>query len=57
MNPTVSNKESLEIQSRECASLINESRNRYIAKMNPKLDNRKNVPKTYWTITKNFLSN
>ena len=57
MNPTVSNKESLDIQSRECTLLINESKNRYIAKMNPKLDNRKNVPKTYWTIIKNFLSN
>ena len=57
MNPAVSNKESLDIQSRECTSLINESKNRYIAKMNPKLDNRKNVPKTYWTIIKKFLSN
>ena len=57
MNPTVSNKEALDIQSQECTSLINESKNRYIAKMSAKLDNPKSVPKTYWTIINKFLSN
>ena len=48
MNPTVSsNKEILDIQSQECTSLINESKDRYIAKMIAKLDNLKSVPKTY----------
>ena len=57
MNPTVSNKEALDIQSQECTSLINESKNRYIAKMSTKLDNPKSVPKAYWTIINKFLSN
>ena len=48
MNPTVSNKESLDIQSEECTSLINESKDRYIAKMSAKLDNHKSFPKRYW---------
>ena len=56
MNPTVSNEEALDIQSKECTSLINESKNRYIAKMSAKLDNPKSVPKTYWTIINKFLS-
>ena len=54
MNPTVSNKEALNIQSQECTSLINESKNRYIAKMCAKLDNSKSVPKTYWIIINKF---
>ena len=33
MNPTVSNKEALHIQLQECTSLINELKDRYIAKM------------------------
>ena len=53
MNPTVSNEEALDIQSQECTSLINESKNRYIAKMSAKLDNPKSVPK----IINKFLSN
>ena len=57
MNPTVSNKEALDIQSQECTSLINESKDRYIAKMSEKLDNPKTVPKTYWSIINKFLSN
>ena len=67
MNPTVSsNKEILDIQSQdqlhlmhynECTSLINESKDRYIAKMNAKSDNPKSVPKTYWSIINTFLSN
>ena len=36
MNPTVSNKEALDIQSQESTSLINESKDRYIAKMSSK---------------------
>ena len=56
MNPTVSNKEVLDIQSQECTLLINESKDRYIAKMSPKLDNSKSVPKTYWSIINKFLS-
>ena len=57
MNPTVGNKEALDIQSQECTSLINESKDRYIAKMSAKLDNPKSVPKTYWSIINKFLSN
>ena len=45
MNPIVSDKEILDIQSQECTSLINESKDRYIAKMSAKLDNPKTVPK------------
>ena len=47
MNPRVSNKEAIDIPSQECTSLINESKERYIAKMSAKLDNLKSVPKTY----------
>ena len=47
MNPTISNKEAIDILSQECTSLINESKDRYIAKMIAKLDNLKSVPKTY----------
>ena len=57
MNPIVSNTEALDIQSAECTSLINESKNRYIAKMSEKLDNSKSVPKTYWAIINKLLSN
>ena len=56
MNPTVSNKVALDIQSQECTSLINESKDRYIAKMSAKLDNTKTIPKTYWSIIKKNLS-
>ena len=56
MNPAVSNKEALDIQSQECTSLINESKDRCIAKMSAKLDNPKSVPKTYWSIINKFLS-
>ena len=38
-NPTASNKEALDIQSKKCTSLINESKGRYIAKMSTNLDN------------------
>ena len=57
MNPTVSNKEALDIQSEECASLINESKDRYIDKMSANLDNHKSVSKRYWWIINKFLSN
>ena len=57
MNPTASNKEALHIQSQECFSLINESKDRYIAKMSSQLDNPKSVPKTYWSIINKFLTN
>ena len=55
MNPTASNKEALDIQSNECTSLINESKDRYIAKMSAKVDKYKTVLKTYWL--HKFLSN
>ena len=57
MNPIVSNKEALDVQSQECTSLINESKDVYIAKMSANLDNPKNVPKTYWSAINKFLSN
>ena len=50
MNPTVGNKEALDIQSQECTSLINESKDRYIAKISAK-------SKRYWSIINKFLSN
>ena len=56
-NPTVSNKEALDIESQKCTSLINESKDRYIAKMSVKLDNPKSVPKRYWSTINKFLSN
>ena len=57
MNPTVGKKEALHIQSQECTSLINESKDRYIARMSAKLDNPKSVSKTYWSSINKFLSN
>ena len=57
MNPRVSNKEALDIESQKCTSLINESKDRYIAKMSVKLDNPKRVPKRYWPTINKFLSN
>ena len=47
MNSTVSNKKALDIQLQECTSLIDESKDRYIAEMSAKLDNPKSVPKTH----------
>ena len=55
MNPTASKNEVLDIQSKECISLINESKDRY--KMSARLDNPKTIPKTYWSIINKFLSN
>ena len=49
-NPTANNKEALDLQAKECTSLIIESKERYIAEMSAKLDNRKTVLKTYWSI-------
>ena len=45
-NPTVNNKEALDIQAKECTSLIIESKERDIAKtkISVKLDNSKTVP-------------
>ena len=57
MNPTVRNKEALDIQSQECTSLTNKSKDRSIAKMGAKLDRPKSVPKAYWSIINKFLSN
>ena len=57
MNPLISNVETLDIQSQECTSLINESKNRYIAKMSAKLDNPESLLKTYWSTINKFLSN
>ena len=47
MNSTVSNKKALDIQLQECTSLIDESKDRYIAEMSAKLDNPKSVAKTH----------
>ena len=57
MNPKVIYMWALDIQRQECSSLINESKDRYIAKMSAKLDNPKSVPKTYWPILSKFLNN
>ena len=68
INPAVSNKKASDIQSQESmnqsmnqwsttSSLINESKDRYIAKMSAKLDNTKSVPKIYWSIINKCLSN
>ena len=46
-NLTANNKEALDFQAKECSSLINESKERYITKMRAKIDNTKNVLKTY----------
>ena len=56
-NPTANNKEALDFQAKECASIIIESEERYIAKMSSKLDNPQTVPKTYWPVINKFLSN
>ena len=40
-NPTTNNKENIDIQSNKCTSLINESKNRYVAKISEKLGNPK----------------
>ena len=47
MNPIASNKEALDIQSKKCNSAINESKDRYIAKISAKLGNLKTAPETY----------
>ena len=57
MNPTACNNDALDIQSKECTSLTNESKDRYIAKKSAKLDTTKTVPKAYWSIINIFLSN
>ena len=56
-NPIANNKEALDFQAKECASLIIESKKIYIAKMSAKLDNTKTILKTYWSIINKFLSN
>ena len=56
-NPTANNEETLDFQPKECASLIIEYKERFIAKMSAKLDNPKTLPKTYWSIINKFLSN
>ena len=58
MKPIASHKEVLDIQSKECTSLINvESKDRYITKMSTELNNPKTVPKTNRPIMNNFSSN
>ena len=57
MNHTVSNKEDLDVQSPECTSLINESKDIYFAKMSANLDNPKSASKKYWSVINKFLSN
>ena len=57
VNHTPNNKESLDIQAKECTLLTIESKERDIAKMSAKLDNLKTVPKIYWSIINKFLSN
>ena len=52
MNTTAGNKDALDIQSKECSSIINESKDRHISRMSAKLDNAKNVSKTYWSSIK-----
>ena len=52
-----SNKEALDIHLKECTSLINESKDKRIAKINAKLDNPKTVQNIYWSIINKFLSN
>ena len=47
----------IDVQAKECTSLIIESKERFIAKMSAKLDNPKTVLKTYWSIINKFLSN
>ena len=56
-NCTANNKEALDFHGKEYTSLIIESKERYIAKMNAKLDNTKTISKTYWSIINNFSSN
>ena len=56
-NPTANDKEALDFQAKEYTSLIIESKERFITKMSAKLGNPKTVPKTYWSIINNFLSN
>ena len=51
------NKEALDIHLKECTSLINESKDRRIAKMRAKLNNPKTVQNIYWSIINKFLSN
>ena len=58
IKPTASHKEALDIQPKECTSLINvESKDRYIAKMSTELGSPKTVPKTYRPIMNKFSSN
>ena len=58
MKPIASHKEVLDIQPKECTSLINiESKDRYITKMSTELNNPKTVPKTNRPIMNNFSSN
>ena len=56
-NPTANNNEALDFQTKECTSLIIESKEIYIAKMSAKPDNSKTVAKTSWLIINAFLSN
>ena len=44
-------------QVRECTKLIVEAKDKHLAKLSSKLDNRDTAPKTCWSITNRFLSN
>ena len=41
---------------RNRAALITEATERYITKMNVKLDNSETAPKTYWSLINRFLN-
>ena len=56
-NSTANNKEALDFQAKECTSIIIEYKERFIAKVNAKINNPKIVPKTYWSIINKFLTN
>ena len=56
MKPTTRNKEILDIHSKKCTPLINDSKNSHLAKMSAKLDNPKTVPKAYVSVINKILS-
>ena len=56
-NPTNYNKEMLLHQVSECTKLTVEAKDKHLAKLSSKLDNRDTAPKTYWSITNRFLNN
>ena len=55
-NPSEYNKETLLNQVNECAKLIIEAKQNYIAKMSSKLDCPDTASKTYWSMINIFLN-